>query len=71
MRPLGIVLIVIGAVALGYQGFTYAGDRPPPLPTTIARRDQAVWVPPVVGGVALVAGVMLLSGPKPTRRARG
>ena len=62
MRILGLALILAGAVALGYQGFTYAGCGPPPLPQPVARRDKAVWVPPVVGGLALIFGVAFLSG---------
>ena len=61
MRALGLTLVLAGAMALGYQGFTYAGGGPPPLPQAVARRDKAVWVPPVVGGLSLISGVALLT----------
>lgn len=69
MRIVAIVLIVVGALILGYQGFSYIKrdtvvDAGPVQVT--ADRKETVWIPPVIGGVAVVAGVaMLLS----TRRA--
>lgn len=59
MRLVGIVLVLLGAVALGYQGFTYvaleaAGDVTP-------IRPAATWLPPVVGGIATVTGLLLLA----------
>ncbi len=63
MRILGIVLIVLGILALGYQGFTYVtNDRVAEVgPVQVrAEREHTVWIPPVVGGVAVIAGAALL-----------
>ena len=63
MRIIGIVLIILGALALGYQGFTYVTrDKVAevgPVQVT-ADREKTVWIPPVVGGVAVVAGAAML-----------
>ena len=66
MKPLaivGIVLIVLGAVALAYQGITYTKtERVVDLgPLKIdAEREKTIPLPPILGGIALVAGVVLL-----------
>jgi hypothetical protein len=64
MRILAIVLIVIGALILGYQGFTYVTrdkvvDAGPVQVT--ANREHSVWIPPVIGGVAVAAGLVILA----------
>lgn len=64
MRIVGIVLVILGALALGYQGFTYVTRERVaevgPVRVT-ADRERTVWVPPVVGGVAVVAGLLLIA----------
>ncbi|MFO0844386.1 MAG: hypothetical protein U0797_18650 [Gemmataceae bacterium] len=64
MRVIAILLIVFGVLALGYQGFTYVSrdkvvDAGPVQVT--ADREHTVWIPPVVGGVAVVAGLAMLA----------
>lgn len=66
MKPvaiLGIVLIVLGIGALAYQGFTYTSREKVldlgPLQAT-AERQKTVPLPPIVGIVAVVAGVALV-----------
>lgn len=66
MKPvalLGIVLIVLGIGALAYQGFSYTTREKVldlgPLQATAERR-KTVPIPPIVGIVAVVAGVALL-----------
>ena len=63
MRLLGIILIVLGALALGYQGFTYVTRESVvdagPIQIT-ADREKTVWIPPVVGAIAVVGGLALL-----------
>lgn len=64
MRILAIVLIVLGTLGLIYQGFAYVTrttvvDAGPVQVT--ADRERTVWVPPVVGGLAVVAGVAMLA----------
>jgi hypothetical protein len=66
MRPLsviGIVLIVVGLAALVYQGITYTSRETVvdigPIHAT-AERQKTVPLPPIVGVVAVGAGVALL-----------
>lgn len=66
MRPLaivGIVLIVLGAVALAYQGITYTTKEKVvdlgPLKVE-AEKEKTIPLPPVLGGVAIVAGLVLV-----------
>jgi hypothetical protein len=63
MRIIGIVLIILGALALGYQGFTYVTREKVadigPVQVT-AEREKTVWIPPIVGGAAVVTGAALL-----------
>ena len=66
MRPLamlGTVLIVLGAIALAYQGITYTTNEKVvdlgPLKVE-AKKEKTIPLPPVLGGVAIVVGVVLL-----------
>jgi hypothetical protein len=66
MKPvaiLGALLIVFGLVALVYQGFTYTRREKVidlgPIHAT-AERERTVPLPPVVGIVAVAAGVALV-----------
>lgn len=66
MRPLavlGIVLIVLGAVALAYQGITYTTKEKVvdlgPLKVE-AEKEKTIPLPPVLGGVAILVGLVLL-----------
>jgi uncharacterized membrane protein HdeD (DUF308 family) len=69
MKPvaiLGVVLIVLGLGALAYQGVTYTSREKVldlgPLQAT-AERQRTVPLPPIVGIVAVVAGVaMIIAG---------
>ncbi|MGI9075986.1 MAG: DUF3185 domain-containing protein [Gemmatimonadaceae bacterium] len=69
MRILGIVLIVLGAIGLAYQGITYTRSRETvklgPIGVT-AERKETIPIPPVVGVLALVAGVVLVVKAKKT-----
>lgn len=59
----GIVLIVLGVIALAYQGITYTRTEKVvdlgPLKVE-AQREKTIPLPPVLGGVAVAAGVVLL-----------
>lgn len=59
----GIVLIIFGIVILGYQGFTYTQREQiaqiGELKIT-ADTEKTVYFPPIVGGLALVAGIVLV-----------
>ena len=63
MRILGIVLIVLGIVGLVYGGITYTKRRDTvgvgPVSVTVQQRET-VPIPPILGGIALVAGIGLL-----------
>ena len=59
----GVLLIVIGIFALAYQGITYTTMEKVvdigPIRMT-AEKTKTLSLPPLVGGVALVGGVVLL-----------
>jgi uncharacterized membrane protein len=66
MRPVtvvGIILIVLGVVALAYQGITYTTSEKVvdlgPLQVE-ARRERTIPLPPLLGGLALAGGIVLL-----------
>lgn len=60
---IGIILIVIGIVALAYQGITYTTREKVvdfgPIQMT-AEKTKTLPLPPLVGAVALVGGIVLL-----------
>jgi hypothetical protein len=59
----GIVLIVLGVIALAYQGFTYTSRETVidigPIKAT-ADRERTVPLPPILGIVAVAGGVALM-----------
>ncbi len=63
MRVFGLLLVLFGALALGYQYFTYVtrdevdadGGR------VVVDRLHTLWVPPVVGGIVVVSGLLLVA----------
>jgi ABC-type phosphate transport system permease subunit len=61
---LGIVLVVLGALALIYQGFNYTRQEKVidigPIHAT-ADTQEHVPLPPIVGGLALAAGAVLIA----------
>ncbi len=60
---IGIALIVIGIVAFAYQGISYTTTENKvdlgPIQVT-AEETHTFPIPPVVGGIALVGGILLL-----------
>lgn len=63
MKAIGIVLVVLGLIGLLIGGVTWT-DRDTvvdagPLEITTEERER-LPIPPIVGGVLLVAGVVLL-----------
>lgn len=65
MKVAGVVLIVIGLLALAYGGFSYTKrekilDLGPLQASTETRKT--VPLPPLFGGIAVAAGVALLIG---------
>jgi hypothetical protein len=63
MRIAAIVLIVLGAISLAYGGISYTTREKVldigPIEAT-AERHKTVPLPPVIGGVAVIAGIALL-----------
>jgi hypothetical protein len=63
MRILGIVLIVLGAIGLAYGGITYTRRRDTvrlgPMSATL-RQKETIPISPVLGGIAIAAGIGLL-----------
>ncbi|MGB8341040.1 MAG: DUF3185 domain-containing protein [Chthoniobacterales bacterium] len=66
MKPagiIGIILIVVGIIALAYGGFTYTKREKiidaGPLQVS-ANKEHTIPFPPVLGGLALAGGVVLL-----------
>lgn len=61
---LGAILIVIGLVGLIWGGISYTREEKildlGPIEATAERRER-IPIGPVVGGVALVAGIVLLA----------
>ena len=65
MKMAGIVLIVLGVLALAYQGFTYTTRETVidigPI-TATADRERTFPLPPIIGIVAIAGGVALMFG---------
>jgi hypothetical protein len=63
MRLAGIVLVVVGVLALAYGGFTYTTREKivdiGPIEAT-AETEKTVPLPPLVGAGALIGGIALL-----------
>ena len=66
MKPiawLGILLIVLGALARAYQGFTYTHREKVldvgPIHATAEKQDH-VSIPPILGALTLAGGIALL-----------
>ena len=61
---LGILLVVLGIIALVYQGFSYTREvKVLDVGPIHATRDstQHVPLPPIIGGLALLGGAALLA----------
>jgi uncharacterized membrane protein YidH (DUF202 family) len=63
MKAIGIVLVILGIVGLVYGGITWTRKDKVvdvgPVEIT-ADKKESIPLPPIVGGVMLVAGVVLL-----------
>ena len=65
----GFVLIILGAITLAFEGISYTKRsetvRVGPIGATVEERGT---IPPVLGGVALVAGIALVVAGRRGRR---
>jgi hypothetical protein len=63
MKPLALILIVLGVIALMYQGFTYTTHKKVldvgPIQAT-KEEHHSVPLPPILGALALIGGVVIL-----------
>jgi uncharacterized membrane protein YidH (DUF202 family) len=63
MKQVGIILIVLGVLALVYQGIQYTSrEKIIDIGSLEVSADtkKTIPLPPIVGGVALVAGIALI-----------
>jgi hypothetical protein len=63
MKLVGIILIVLGVLALVYQGIQYTTKEKLIDLGSLkisATRKKTIPLPPIVGGIALVAGIVLV-----------
>ena len=64
MRVIGIILVVIGILALAYQGITYTTHKKVldigPIQAT-KEEHNTIPIPPIIGALALVGGVVILA----------
>jgi len=60
---IGIILVVIGIIALAYQGITYTTREKVvdigPIQMS-ADKTKTIPLPPILGGIALVGGIVLV-----------
>jgi hypothetical protein len=67
MKPavlIGIILIVLGVVALAWQGITYTTtERVVDLgPLKVdAKKEKTIPLPPILGAVSLIGGIVLVA----------
>jgi len=63
MKAIGVLLIIVGVLALGYQGFSYVTrDKVVDIgPVEVTKeKTKTVYFRPILGAVALVAGIALV-----------
>jgi hypothetical protein len=69
MKPLGIILVVLGVLALIYQGFSYTTRKKVldvgPIQAT-KQEHHTVPLPPILGALALIGGVVILVSDRKT-----
>lgn len=65
MKAIGVLLIVLGVVGLAYGGLTWTTREKVidvgPVEVT-QNKTRSLPLPPIAGGVCLIAGVILLVG---------
>ena len=68
----GLVLLIVGVIALAYQGISYTTrEKVVDIGPIHATRDEThrIPLPPILGGILLVGGIVLLvTGSRATAR---
>jgi hypothetical protein len=63
LQIIGVALLVLGLISLAYQGITYTKTEKAlevgPI-TATKEKKETIPLPPILGGAALVGGVVLL-----------
>ena len=66
-KTIGIILVIVGAIMLVWTGFSFTKKEKVvdigSLEISADKKEQVNW-PPYVGGIVLVAGVVLLLIPR-------
>lgn len=61
MRIIGILLVLLGAFTLGYEGFQSLICEPNDTNEVARNGSPPLHVPPVVSGIVVVSGSLLLA----------
>jgi len=64
VRIVGLILVILGALALGYGGFSYVTHEKVVEAGSVevtTEKQKTVWIPPVAGGIAVVTGLIMLA----------
>ncbi len=61
MRVIGLILVLVGALTLGYESFELVIRHASNSREAAAAAGRAWYVPPVVGGIVLVGGLLVLA----------
>jgi hypothetical protein len=63
MKLLGVILVILGVLALAYQGIRYTTHEKlldiGPLKVT-AKEKKTIPLPPIVGGAVILVGIALI-----------
>ena len=64
-KVMGVILIVLGLIGIGWGGFTYTTEKKVidigPIEAT-QKEDHTFPLPPVAGVIALIGGIALVAG---------
>jgi hypothetical protein len=67
MKPIaivGVILLILGGLALVYQGISYTQEETivdlGPIEAT-AERERNIPLPPIIGGLLVVGGIVLIA----------
>ena len=63
MKIVGIILIILGVIALVFGGITYTTKEKVidlgPIEAT-AKKEKTIPLPPILGAISLIGGIVLL-----------